>query len=51
MRSYAISAIGRILSTRGAAYVVTGTGATLVHLVRIQVLTESVIGFKVIRCA
>jgi hypothetical protein len=41
----------RALSARGAAYVVTGTGAALMRLARIQVLTEAVIGFRVIRCA
>jgi hypothetical protein len=48
MRGYAVSCIAEFLSTREAAYVVTGTGAALVRLTRIQVLTESVIGFRVI---
>jgi hypothetical protein len=48
MRDYAVSCIADFLSAHGAAYVVTGTGATLVRLSRIQVLTESVIGFRVI---
>jgi hypothetical protein len=48
---YAVSCMADFLSACGAAYVVTGTGAALVRLSRIQVLTESVIGFRVIRHA
>jgi hypothetical protein len=41
----------RVLSAHGAAYVITGTGAALMRLARIQVLTEAVIGFRVIQRA
>jgi hypothetical protein len=50
MCGYAVRAIAA-LSTRGAAYDVTGTMAALMRLLGIQVLTESVIVFRVIRRA
>jgi hypothetical protein len=42
---YAVRVIAELLSMHGAADVITGTGAALMRLSRIQVLTESVIRF------